>query len=155
MIPRISATLGLAAMVTACDPVQERPGPPGGVAYVAPPAEARRTLTPSPEVHRWLAASDSVRAQLSQLRGTLATGELLLLCSDGLSGELSDEQIQQLCAEAETLDELVEQLIGLANQLGGKDNISCVVLGLNTPESPVIAARPRNFLSRWLSSRKP
>lgn len=93
--------------------------------------------------------------EVGVLRGTLATGELLLLCSDGLSGELSDEQIQQLCAEAETLDELVEQLIGLANQLGGKDNISCVVLGLNTPESPVIAARPRNFLSRWLSSRKP
>lgn len=92
--------------------------------------------------------------EVGQLRGTLAAGELLLLCSDGLTGELSDEQIQHLCAEAETLDALVEQLIGLANQLGGKDNISCIVLGLSAPESPVIAARPRNFLSRWLNSRK-
>lgn len=92
---------------------------------------------------------------VGQLHGTLAAGELLLLCSDGLSGELSDTQIQQLCAEAATLDELVEQLIGLANRLGGKDNISCIVLGLNAPQSPVIAAKPRNFLSRWLSPRKP
>ncbi|UUY06639.1 protein phosphatase 2C domain-containing protein [Pseudomonas sp. J452] len=92
--------------------------------------------------------------EVGLLRGTLAAGELLLLCSDGLTGELSDEQIQHLCAEAETLDALVEQLIGLANKLGGKDNISCIVLGLSAPESPVIAARPRNFLSRWLNSRK-
>ncbi|QKE63935.1 serine/threonine-protein phosphatase [Aquipseudomonas campi] len=92
--------------------------------------------------------------EVGLLRGTLAAGELLLLCSDGLTGELSDEQIQHLCVEAETLDALVEQLIGLANQLGGKDNISCIVLGLSAPESPVIAARPRNFISRWLNSRK-
>lgn len=92
--------------------------------------------------------------EVGRVQGNLAPGELLLLCSDGLTGELSDEQIHEVCAGAATLDALVEQLIGLANQRGGKDNISCIVLGRSVAESTKFDARPRNFLSRWLSSRK-
>ncbi|MDD0842799.1 PP2C family protein-serine/threonine phosphatase [Pseudomonas sp. Gutcm_11s] len=92
--------------------------------------------------------------EVGRVQGSLAPGELLLLCSDGLTGELSDEQIQQVCAGAATLDVLVEELIGLANQLGGKDNISCIVLGRRLDQSTKIDAKPRNFLSRWLNSRK-
>ena len=92
--------------------------------------------------------------EVGRAQGSLAPGELLLLCSDGLTGELTDEQIQEVCAGAATLDELVDELIGLANRLGGKDNISCIVLGRSMAESTKIDARPRNFLSRWLHSRK-
>lgn len=92
--------------------------------------------------------------EVGRVQGSLAPGELLLLCSDGLTGELTDEQIQEVCAGAATLDELVDELIGLANRLGGKDNISCIVLGRSMAESAEIDARPRNFLSRWLHSRK-
>ena len=92
--------------------------------------------------------------EVGRVQGSLAPGELLLLCSDGLTGELTDEQIQEVCAGAATLDELVDELIGLANRLGGKDNISCIVLGRSMAESMQIDARPRNFLSRWLHSRK-
>lgn len=92
--------------------------------------------------------------EVGLVQGSLAPGELLLLCSDGLTGELTDEQIQEVCAGAATLDELVDELIGLANRLGGKDNISCIVLGRSMAESTEIDARPRNFLSRWLHSRK-
>ena len=92
--------------------------------------------------------------EVGRAQGSLAPGELLLLCSDGLTGELTDEQIQEVCAGAATLDELVDELIGLANRLGGKDNISCIVLGRSMAESTEIDARPRNFLSRWLHSRK-
>ena len=92
--------------------------------------------------------------EVGRVQGCLAPGELLLLCSDGLTGELNDEQIQAVCAEAATLDALVEELIALANQLGGRDNISCIVLGRSMAESTEIDARPRHFLSRWLQSRK-
>ena len=92
--------------------------------------------------------------EVGRVQGSLAPGELLLLCSDGLTGELTDEQNQEVCAGAATLDELVDELIGLANRLGGKDNISCIVLGRSMAESTEIDARPRNFLSRWLHSRK-
>lgn len=91
--------------------------------------------------------------EVGLLNGTLKSGEILLLCSDGLTGELEDAQIHTQSNAANTLDELVEQLIGLANQAGGRDNISCIALGRGLPESPEIVAKPRTFLSRWLKSR--
>lgn len=92
--------------------------------------------------------------QVGRVQGRLAPGELLLLCSDGLTGELNDEQIQEVCADAATLDALVDELVGLANRMGGRDNISCIVLGRSMAESTKIDAGPRNFFSRWLHSRK-
>lgn len=62
-------TLGVAA----CRPVEEKAGPPGGEAYVAPPVEPRRNPTPSPDIHRWLEASASVRTQLAGLQQELAS----------------------------------------------------------------------------------
>ncbi|MGY4534339.1 serine/threonine protein phosphatase PrpC [Pseudomonas sp. TE3786] len=92
--------------------------------------------------------------EVSLVQGTLAPGELLLLCSDGLSGEVRDEQIQQLCASAATLDELVEQLIGSANQAGGRDNISCIVIGLAVVEQIGVNQRPQSFLRKLLNLGK-
>lgn len=86
--------------------------------------------------------------------GSLGAHELLLLCSDGLTGELSDTQIQQVCSSAATLDALVGQLIALANQTGGRDNISCIVLG-RAASAPAVAVRPRSFLSKLLKPLKP
>ncbi|AYC32276.1 serine/threonine-protein phosphatase [Pseudomonas cavernae] len=97
---------------------------------------------------------DEQALEVGLVQGTLGPGELLLLCSDGLTCELTDQQIQQLCATVSTLDGLVAQLIERANQLGGKDNISCIVLGRAVPEQPVAEARPRSFLSKLLNLRK-
>ena len=66
-------TLPAVLLLPACEPVRENPGPPNGAAYVAPLPEPRRNPNPSPEVHRWLAASDSVRRQLTTLRTELAS----------------------------------------------------------------------------------
>ena len=68
----IAASLPAVLTLTACGPVEENPGPPGGVVYVAPPLEPRRNSSPSPDVHRWLEASASVRIQLATLREELA-----------------------------------------------------------------------------------
>ncbi|MCY1538828.1 Protein phosphatase PrpC [compost metagenome] len=96
---------------------------------------------------------DDQALDIGLVSGRLGAHELLLLCSDGLTGELSDAQIQHLCNSAETLDALVSQLIALANQAGGRDNISCIVLGRAVSEPPV-AARPRGFLSKLLKPLK-
>ncbi len=72
MIDRLVTVSCLVLVLTACDPVEEKSGPAGGNAYVAPPVEARKSATPDPEVHRWLAASASVREQLDKLRQELA-----------------------------------------------------------------------------------
>ena len=53
-------------------------------------------------------------------------GDVLILCSDGLSGLVRDEQISQVVAEAADMCEICERLITAANQNGGPDNITVV-----------------------------
>ena len=57
----------------------------------------------------------------------LQRGDTLVMCSDGLSGQVSREEIAAAVKEAPNLDRLCEELIALANQRGGPDNITVVV----------------------------
>ena len=54
----------------------------------------------------------------------LEDGDIFLLCSDGLSGEVSDEEMEKIVVEASSLDEATQKLIQAANKHGGKDNIT-------------------------------
>jgi len=54
-------------------------------------------------------------------------GDLYLLCSDGLSGMLSDERIGAILSRARSLDVAVRQLIDGANAAGGADNVTVVL----------------------------
>lgn len=62
------------------------------------------------------------------LEDTMQTGDLYLLCSDGLNSMLTDEEIASFLGEDQTLEDLTQRLIIAANQRGGTDNISVVVL---------------------------
>ena len=58
----------------------------------------------------------------------VATGDRFLLCSDGLHGYFTDDrEVAELCSDGD-LDECAESSISLANQRGGKDNITAVVV---------------------------
>lgn len=57
----------------------------------------------------------------------LAEGEGLLLCSDGLTNMLSDEEILSVVNEAESEEAACEKLVDLANEAGGRDNVSVVL----------------------------
>jgi protein phosphatase len=57
-----------------------------------------------------------------------ASGDRFLLCSDGLHGYFeSDAEVAELCQEGK-LEECADASISLANQRGGKDNITAVVI---------------------------
>ena len=56
----------------------------------------------------------------------LEDGDLLLLCSDGLHGKVPDKEISNLTKELQI--EAVPRLIQLANERGGDDNITVVVV---------------------------
>jgi protein phosphatase len=59
----------------------------------------------------------------------LNQGDLLLLCSDGLTDMLSDSEIEAILANgAVSLDAQVVDLVNAANANGGKDNISIVLV---------------------------
>jgi protein phosphatase len=58
----------------------------------------------------------------------LPQGGRLLLCSDGLWGMLSDSVIQAVLASARTPQDACQELIAAANEAGGRDNITAVVI---------------------------
>lgn len=57
----------------------------------------------------------------------LKVGDRLLLCSDGLTEELSDNQIVEGCQQASVLEEIPFLLIRSALESGGRDNVTVVV----------------------------
>jgi protein phosphatase len=54
-------------------------------------------------------------------------GDILVLCSDGLSGQVKKEEIAKIITEAPNLSAACDRLIALANERGGPDNITVVV----------------------------
>jgi protein phosphatase len=57
----------------------------------------------------------------------LHTGDRLLLCSDGLTVHLADDDLARLALEPRPADDICHRLIDTANQRGGTDNISVVI----------------------------
>jgi protein phosphatase len=51
-----------------------------------------------------------------------------MLCSDGLTRELSDQLIESLLRLDLPLQELCARLVAAANEAGGHDNITCVLV---------------------------
>jgi protein phosphatase len=65
--------------------------------------------------------------QVDTFTHTAQDGDVYLLCSDGLSGMVSDDGMRQILAEASSLDDAARGLIDSANANGGKDNITAVL----------------------------
>ena len=61
---------------------------------------------------------------------TPAAGDVYLLCSDGLTNMVEDEEIVSLVRDAASLDAAAEALVALANERGGRDNISVALARL-------------------------
>lgn len=86
----------------------------------------------------------------------VAPGDLYFLCSDGLSDMLQPEEMQDiLVSQQTTLESACEMLVQAANANGGHDNISVVLIRVesNNSESPVVAETGgvlQRFLG-WLS----
>ena len=57
----------------------------------------------------------------------LSEGDYVLLCSDGLTNMVSDEEIRKTVTGTGSLEEKTEQLIRMANENGGNDNISVIL----------------------------
>jgi protein phosphatase len=66
------------------------------------------------------------RVKVDLSRQKLHRGDLLILCSDGLSGVVKREEFAQIVAETADLPSLCSALIDLANERGGPDNVTVV-----------------------------
>jgi serine/threonine protein phosphatase PrpC len=83
-----------------------------------------RALGPEPEVQVDL---QTVPAQ---------NGDVFLICSDGLTTMLDDEQIGRILGRATSLQAAVRALVDEANRAGGRDNITVVAFRVEDPAAP-------------------
>lgn len=59
-------------------------------------------------------------------------GDIFLLCSDGLTDMLSDEEISDILVQNKTCEQLCKQLVKAALKNGGKDNITTIIVKAET-----------------------
>jgi protein phosphatase len=60
-------------------------------------------------------------------------GDLYLVCSDGLTDMLDDDAIAEIVAKHERLDSACAKLVEAANDAGGKDNITALLIRIEKP----------------------
>jgi protein phosphatase len=82
-------------------------------------------------VTRALAGGDDPQVDLVDF--TPAAGDRILLCSDGLFSVVTDEEIGELLGAAGPLENVCQALITAANDAGGPDNITVLVLQIDAP----------------------
>ncbi len=68
------------------------------------------------------------QADADVLETELKVGDRLLLCTDGLNSMAGDDEIAAVLAQGMGLEEASHRLVGLANEKGGEDNITVVLL---------------------------
>lgn len=89
--------------------------------------EEMRTHPNKNIITRALGTDTTVRPDCFEIE--VQEGDVLLLCSDGLSNMLEDEEIEKTVKEhISDMKEAGERLVELANEAGGKDNISVVLV---------------------------
>ncbi|HEY2537225.1 MAG TPA: Stp1/IreP family PP2C-type Ser/Thr phosphatase [Solirubrobacteraceae bacterium] len=70
------------------------------------------------------------------------SGDVYLLCSDGLTTMLSEERLAEIMRAHPCLQDLGEALIAAANEAGGRDNITVVLFRLEDPSAPASRLAP-------------
>lgn len=91
--------------------------------------EEQRSELPKNVITRALGMQDQVTVDLQsdECRG----GDCYVLCSDGLSGMIDDEEILRVVIEVPDLDAACRRLVGMANEHGGEDNITAVLVRID------------------------
>jgi protein phosphatase len=87
-------------------------------------------------ITRCVGASDEVEADIYQ--GETKPGDVFLVASDGLTGMVDDRRLQQLLLARSGPGRIVDALIAEANNRGGLDNITSIVVqvdGLDGPQN--------------------
>jgi protein phosphatase len=74
---------------------------------------------------RALGMKDSVVVDVSRIEP--GDNDVFLLCSDGLSGMVSDERMAEILLRQSDLERATRQLIDAANAAGGNDNVTCIL----------------------------
>ena len=111
-------------------------------------SEAEAAIHPQRHIlTRALGVSPDVEADVWQF--TPEEGDRYLLCSDGLTNEVGDGRLEEVLTGSRDPQAAADSLITLANDAGGNDNITVVVLDVVVGERP---AQSGNGADRWAAA---
>jgi len=96
-----------------------------------------------------IGVSLDMKPKVSIADGVLNSNEYLLLCSDGLTDEVDDNQIADIFAKNNNPQEICKQLINAALHNGGRDNITVIIIKSTNIKPEIIH---KNSISKWLIS---
>jgi protein phosphatase len=100
---------------------------------------------------RALGTQPSVKVDI--ISGRVRLGDYVLLCSDGLTRYLEPEEIEQTIA-AQPIESAVTALIDLANERGGMDNISVILLRMDEEDELAHLLAVRDPMETWGRPRR-
>ncbi len=96
--------------------------------------EEQRSELPKNVITRALGMQDQVAVDLQGDDAQI--GDVYVLCSDGLSGMIDDAEICQVVNGSHDLEEACRRLVALANEHGGEDNITALIVRVENDAEP-------------------
>ncbi len=107
--------------------------------YLTP--EQARTHPYANVITRCVGASGEVEPDL--FTGTVKAGDVWLLASDGLTGMVEDDALAGILTSQGAPERWVDRLVAEANRRGGLDNITCIIVSVDTVSEPA-SSEPRS-----------
>lgn len=76
------------------------------------------------------AVGTSVEVEADGIVLNAAKGDIILICSDGLNTMVKDNEILEIVTAPDSLQQKLDRLVARANEMGGRDNISAILIDL-------------------------
>lgn len=77
-------------------------------------------------ITRAIGAGEEIAVDFFEMK--LEQGDTILMCSDGLTNMIEDEEIREIIESQKTPEQKAEKLVQIANKNGGKDNIAVIII---------------------------
>jgi protein phosphatase len=81
-------------------------------------------------ITRALGALSSPAPKVGRREGSVHAGDVFLLCTDGLNGELADDRIRFILVDSRDPQDAARRLVAAAVAAGGQDNVTAVVIAV-------------------------